>query len=76
MTTIDLACQVGLLKAVTLLICFSCSLFFLSVGLQAAECFMGDFPFPNVIFPINVNNAPFPGSVPVDVFATKLTVEF
>ena len=26
---------------------------------------MADFAFPNAIFPVNVNNAPFPGRVPV-----------
>lgn len=40
----------------------------LFIGLQTAEYFMADFAFPNAIFPVNVNNAPFPGRVPLAFF--------
>ena len=48
--------------------------------LLVPECFTTDFygvdfAFPNVIFPTNINNAPFPGSVPVAFFVTKLAGE-
>ena len=43
---------------------------------QAAVCFMVYFTFPNVIFPMNTNNAPFLGSIPVALFVMKLAGEF
>ena len=61
-TVLGLACQVGLSKAIPLLfhqLRFACFINF-------------DFAFPNVIFSVNINSAPFLGSLSVEFFITRL----
>ena len=66
------ACWIGRYNSSFSPFSFSSLLLICWFRLQAAECFMADFAFLNVIFLINLNNAaPFPGSVPVAFFVAK-----
>ena len=73
----DSAHRVSLLKCYpTIVSLFPFSFICWLGGLQAATCFTADLTFLNVIFPINVYNAPFLGSIPLAFFVTKLAGEF